>query len=151
MRYTLAHAALICRRSFDVQYCGDARALSTKPNKKVPTSVSSPPQVGTKQSALRTKGHETFSRRQGPVGYVSAALLPDDRPRLEESNWFLTFPSGAALTREKVPPRVPQAGTRIKSASKDMGSLRSGAPRVDTWVNTGGWTGSVTLSGRRGS
>src|SRR5215469_16776351 len=103
MRYTLAHAALICRRSFDVQYCGDARALSTKPNKKVPTSVSSPPQVGTKQSALRTKGHETFSRRQGPVGYVSAALLPDHRPRLEESNWFLTFPSGAALTREKGP------------------------------------------------
>jgi len=58
-------------------------------SKKVPTSVYSPPQVGTKQSALRTKGHETFSRRQAPVGYVSDAFLPDDRPGLGDGNWLL--------------------------------------------------------------
>jgi hypothetical protein len=62
-------------RLFGAEYRGSTCVLGIKPNKKVPTVVSSLPQVGTKQSALRTKGHETFSRRQ-VSGRVRFCCIP---------------------------------------------------------------------------
>ena len=115
---------------------GCARAvLGTMPRrtKKAPTSVSSPQQVGARQSTSRMKGHDSLEASDSRSDTFLAHSSLNDRAGID---LLITFPgfwgsrSKARCDRmprsdesafEKVPARVsPQVGTRLKFASKGI-------------------------------